>query len=300
MSATIDLRAANFDDLDAIAGIFAAEDTKWWGEPDGDADDARNELDRVVLAAGSLESGSRVAVVDGALVGVGLLVGHGHTTVAVDPASPCSDAVRLALIDWLSEHGGVQFESPSQDTERLAQLGSRGFVPCRSSFDLERPADVSDLPAPMWPSGIALAPFRLGVDDEELHSMIYEFWTDVPGHTYRPIDEWRSLILAGSWFDPDLVLVARSDGGAGPAVGCALGRTFTSKVGWVTQLGVTGAVRGLGVGRALLTEACHRLARTAGVELIGLGVEAENSNALGLYRSVGMEITREWVHCARP
>jgi hypothetical protein len=42
-----------------------------------------------------------------------------------------------------------------------------------------------------------LVPFRLGVDDEELHEMIYSFWTDVPGHTYRPIDEWRSLILAG-------------------------------------------------------------------------------------------------------
>jgi ribosomal protein S18 acetylase RimI-like enzyme len=127
-----------------------------------------------------------------------------------------------------------------------------------------------------------LVPFRLGVDDEELHEMIYSFWTDVPGHTYRPIDEWRSLILAGSWFDAALVVVARNDDGRGPLEGCAVART----------------ARGLGLGRALLIESCRRL---AGKEprIIGLGVEAENASALGLYRSVGFEIAREWIHCSR-
>jgi ribosomal protein S18 acetylase RimI-like enzyme len=33
--------------------------------------------------------------------------------------------------------------------------------------------------------------------------------------------------------------------------------------------------------------------------IIGLGVEAENANALGLYRSVGFDICREWIHCSR-
>ena len=299
VSDTIDLRVPTFDDLDAIASVVAAQDTAWWGEPDGDIDDVRDELDRAVMASGSLAAGARVALSDEAVVGVGLLFGHGHTGVSVDPAAPCAGAARLALIDWLSGNGGREFDAPSQDVDQLGQLAAHGFRPTRSSFELQRPADVADLPQPMWPPEIALAPFRPGVDDEELHDMIYSFWTDVPGHTHRPFDEWRSLFVSGSWFDPDLVVLTRSDGGAGSVVGCALNRTFNGKVGWVTQLGVARSARGLGLGRATLLEACHRLSRT-GVGMIGLGVEAENANALGLYRSVGMDIEREWVHSERP
>jgi ribosomal protein S18 acetylase RimI-like enzyme len=53
----------------------------------------------------------------------------------------------------------------------------------------------------------------------------------------------------------------------------------------------------VGLGRALLVESFHRLSAT-GVEILGLGVEAANVNALGLYRSVGLEVAREWVHCS--
>lgn len=298
MSATIELRAPSLDDLDAIASVVDGQDTAWWGEPDGDIDDVRGDLERVVLASGSLAVGARVAVLDDAVVGVGLLVGHGHTSVAVHPASASARAALPALIDWLSDNGGLQFDAPAQDAERLGQLVARGFAPVRSSFELERPAEVSDLPQPAWPSGIALTPFRSGVDDEELYDMIYAFWADVPGHTHRPFDEWRSLFVTGAWFDPALVVLARSEGGTGPVVGCAVNRTFVGKVGWVTQLGVARSARGLGLGRAILLEACHRLSRT-GVGLIGLGVEAENANALSLYRSIGMDIAREWVHCER-
>lgn len=298
MSEMVELQLATFDDLDAIARVVAAEETAWWGEPDGDVDDVRDELERVVLTVGSLEEGARLAVADGVVVGVGMLFGHGHTGISLDPASTAAGAAHLALVDWLSEHGGVQFEAPSQDTDRLARLASRGFDPVRSSFGLERGSDVSDLPSPTWPHGIALAPLRLGIDDDELHDMIYSFWTDVPGHTFRPIDEWRALMLSGSWFDPELVILARGDGGVGPVVGCALTRTFAGKMGWVSQLGVTRSARGLGLGRAILVEACHRLA-TNSIDMIGLGVEAENANALGLYRSVGLDIAREWVHCER-
>ena len=93
-------------------------------------------------------------------------------------------------------------------------------------------------------------------------------------------------------------MVARAADGAGPIVGCALGRTYTGNVGWVSQLGVARSARGLGLGRAVLLEACHRLGRKQ-PSVIGLGVEAENANALGLYRSVGMDVAREWVHCQR-
>jgi mycothiol synthase len=293
------LRPPTDGDLRAITHVVDAQDVAWWGEPDGDMDDTRDELCRVIRATGSLAAGARLAIVDGEVVGVGLLVGHGHTTLAVDPSTPRAGAVLLALVEWLSSNGGAQFDAPSQDGERLAQLASLGFIPTRSSFELERPSDVADLPDPAWPNGVVPVTFRLGVDDEELHSMIYSFWTDVPGHTHRPLDEWRALMLAGASFDPELVIAVRADDGGGPLVACASGRTFNTKIGWVSQLGVAREMRGRGLGRAVLLEACHRLARADSVELIGLGVEAENTNALGLYRSVGMEVAREYVHCSR-
>lgn len=294
----VELRPLAERDLDEVARVIDAQDTAWWGSPDGDLDDVRDEFARIARANGSLAVGARVAIADGTIVGMAALVGHGHTSVAVDPATAASTGALSALLAWLVEVGAGEIEAPSQDDQRRSLLADLGFVPVRSSFELERPGDVSDLPAPSWPEGIVPVPFRLGVDDEELHGMIYSFWTDVPGHTRRPIDEWRSLLLAGPWFDPDLVVVVRRDGGTGPLVGCALGRTFVGSVGWVSQLGVAPAARGRGLGRAILLEACHRLARRD-VEVIGLGVEAENDRALGLYRSVGMAVAREWVHWSR-
>jgi len=297
--AGLDLRAPGDADVEAIARVIDAQDIGWWGEPDGDVDDARDELERVRRATGSVEAGARVAVVGDAVVGVAMSVGHGHTSLAVDPTADDSSAVRRALITWLAGLGDdVQIESPAQDSERLGDLAALGFVPSRSSFELERPGDVTDLAGPAWPDGIEPVPFRLGVDDEELHEMIYSFWTDVPGHTYRPIDEWRSSVLAGSWFDADLIVVAREGDGHGALQGSVVARTFVGDVGWVSQLGVARTARGLGLGRALLVEACRRLGPKE-PRIIGLGVEAENSNALGLYRSVGFEITREWIHCSR-
>jgi ribosomal protein S18 acetylase RimI-like enzyme len=294
----IELRAPTERDVEAMSLVVDVQDTAWWGEADGDIDDLRHELERVELAMGSLDAGARVALAEGVLIGVALAVGHGHTSVAVDPTSPAASAARRELFGWLSGFDGVQIDSPAQDAERLSELTSLGFVPHRSSFELERPGDIVDLSEPAWPDGIVAVPFRLGIDDEELHAMIYSFWTQVPGHTDRPIDEWRAAILAGPWFDPHLVVVARADGGEGPIVGGALGRTFTGRVGWVSQLGVARSSRGQGLGRAILVEACRRLSG-GDIRIIGLGVEAENANALGLYRSVGMEIVREWVHCER-
>ena len=297
----IELRAPRSDDVEAMSLVFDAQATSWWGEPDGDIAEVRDELARVEQAMGSLAAGARVALADGAVVGVALCIGHGHTSVAVDPSSAAASAAQMALFGWLAgfdEFDGIEIESPAQDDQRLGELASIGFVPHRSSFELERHGDVIDLGEPVWPDAFVPVPFRLGVDDEELHDMIYAFWTDVAGHTHRPIDEWRTSILAGPWFDADLVVIVRDGNGDGPIVGCALGRTFTGDVGWVSQLGVAPSARGVGLGRAILIESYRRLSEKE-PKVVGLGVEAENANALAVYCSLGFEVSREWVHCKR-
>jgi ribosomal protein S18 acetylase RimI-like enzyme len=295
---SVSLRPASFADLESISRVTDAQDVAWWGAPDGDIDDTRVELDQVVEIAGSLEAGSRVAVVDDQVVGFGLLAGHGRTSTAVDPAAPDAVRARAELFAWLVAAGATEIEAPAQDAERLAAIEDVGLVPVRSSFDLERSSDISDLERPVWPDGLAVVPFRHGIDDAEAHETIYSVWLDVEGHTYRPLEEWRARLLGGPWFDDDLVVLVRRDGGEGSIAGVALVRRFAEgTVGWVSQLAVARTDRGRGLGRAVLLEACHRLGATD-VGVIALGVEAVNAAALGLYRSVGFEIAREWVHCA--
>ncbi len=297
------LRPATDDDIQALFDIQAAQDTAWWGSPDGDLGDTSAELDRVRHAMGSLEVGTRVALAerqgstDGTIVGAALLTGHGHSNLALDPEAPGAARAQRSLVAWLVETGATQIDAPAQDVERLALLAEFGLVPTRSSFELERSATLDDLGPTVWPDGIGPATFRPDRDDEEVHQMIYSVWTDVAGHTDRPLDEWRALLLHDSSFVPELAVLARRDDGAGAVAGVAMCRTFAGGIGWVHQLAVGRPDRGIGLGRALLVESFRRLSAT-GVDILGLGVEAENTNALGLYRSVGLEVAREWVHCS--
>jgi ribosomal protein S18 acetylase RimI-like enzyme len=280
-----------------VTELNQRQDVAWWGQPETDEEEAVLGLDRSRAAAGSLEAGARLALHDGMPIGVGLLVGHGQTDLAIDPTSPLAPRALEALVEWLIGSGATSFEAPAQDAGRLAVLAAAGFVPERSSFELERSVPLDDLDPPAWPPGVVTTPFRPGVDEQELHELIYSVWTDVPGHTHRALDEWRAIFIDTPSFDSALVVLARRDDVRGRLAGAALCRIFPGALGWVAQLAVGRADRGLGLGRLLLVEACHRLA-ASGVDTIGLGVEAGNTHALGLYRSVGLEVSREWVHCA--
>mgnify|MGYP001828107108 FL=1 len=299
---TVTLRPVGDDDVAVVTSVIEAQDVAWWGEPDGDADDTRLEFDRVRLASGSLGAGGRLAVHDGVAVGVALAFDHGQTTLALDPSSSASEDALATLLEWLVAHGARRVDAPVGDLSRIAAIERAGFVRERSSFELERPSDVTDLGEVSWPDGYVTDTFRVGVDDQDLHDMIYSVWTDVPGHTHRPLAEWRTLLLGGASFDPSLVVLVRrlADAVPGRIAGVAVCRTAPGGVGWVNQLAVGRPDRGVGLGRALLVEGFRRLAARDGVTLLGLGVEAENATALGLYRSVGLDVAREFIHFSSP
>ena len=293
------LRPATETDVDALAAVQSAQDIAWWGAPDGGVDELRAAIDRVRVGGGNLRDASRVAVhstpAGEVVAGFAMLFGHGQSNIAVDPACGVGDLVTERLATWLLDVGATDFEAPGHDTNRRAVFDRLGLAASRSSFELERLPTIDDLGSAVWPDGIAPAAFRHGVDDAEIHALVYSVWTDVPGHTHRPIDEWRALFLRDVAEHPELVIVARFDRGLGAAAGVALSRTFAGEVGWVSQLAVGRPARGVGLGRSLLVEAFHRLARLD-VGVLGLSVEADNAAALGLYRSVGLVVTREWVH----
>ena len=84
--------------------------------------------------------------------------------------------------------------------------------------------------------------------------------------------------------------VARSDE---RPVGWVVGRVFSDGRGWIQQLAVARAARRLGLGRALLLHALAEL-RSEGATSFALGVQGANDTAIGLYRDIGFDVTREW------
>lgn len=287
-------RAASLEDAPRLLDLSNAVDRAWWGHEETDAD----EIEQRLRLAGDLTRRTRVVDRDGRPVGYAVTFGsQGDTDVLIDPALEATSRRRVeeALLGWLVEVGADHLEAPSHDRGLLAAYARHGFVPSWSSYELERSPTLPLLPAPL-PQGVDLRAFDRAAHAGAVHALLYRFWADVAGHRHREIDEWTELFLGHGSFDPRLQVVAWR--GERP-VGVAICRVYTGDTGWVLQLGVAPEERGQGLGRALLVEATGRLAAGEGVGTVGLSVVARNEQALGLYRSVGFEVTREWVTCRR-
>jgi GNAT superfamily N-acetyltransferase len=279
-------------DVDRMVELAAACDRAWWGQPETE----RDEVEQRVRLAGDLAERTRGVVVDEELVAYAVRFGSHDTDVVLPPDldPPVRRAVEDVLLGWVRDVGVDRIEAPRQDGALLAAYARHGFEPTSSSFELERAADRPLPETPALPAGVELRPFDRDRDGPAVHTMLYRFWTEVPTHHHRDLDEWRELFLGHATYDADHQVVAWRDD---VPVGVAICRVFGGDTGWVAQLGVAPEERGSGLGRVLLLEATRRLATTDGVDVIGLAVVARNAQALGLYRSVGFEVTREWVSC---
>jgi ribosomal protein S18 acetylase RimI-like enzyme len=271
------IRRATPADRPALVALGLAEDAAWSGAPAVSAEEVGEFID-------SYEPGV-IFVRDGRVAGYAAGGEGGRTLMLVDPGDGPEPALE-ALVGWLGKLGQHEVDSYARDARRIAWLEANGFTHRRSYFDLRRGIDPP-LALAVWPSGVAIARYRPGEDDEAVHELIYvdAAWAEVPGHTERSLDAWRSTLTPDyrSW-------VARRDGR--PA-GWVAGRVFSDGRGWVEQLAVARDARSLGLGRALLLHSLAEL-QERGASSLALGVEGENENAIGLYRNVGFEVEREW------
>jgi ribosomal protein S18 acetylase RimI-like enzyme len=229
---------------------------------------------------------------DGGVAGYAALGEGGRSILLLDPSAGPASALE-ALVAWLGQHGRHEVHTYARDTPRIAWLEAHGFTHRHSSFDLQRGIDPP-LALAAWPDAIAVARYRPGVDDDAVHALIYvdAAWGEVPGHMQRSLESWRSTLTpeARGW-------VARR---AGRPVGWVVGRVFGDGRGWVDQLAVARAARGLGLGRALLLHSLADLG-SHGATAFALGVQGSNDNAIRLYRGVGFEVEREWrTYCKMP
>lgn len=280
------LRAATDEDRAAVLALGVAEETAWFGAAEVSAEEVGEWVDEEGgLAAGVVTLGP------GAEVLGFVSPGRFGTVLLADPTH--TDATMDDLIPWLlGRRADAKVLTFAGDAARVAALERHGLRHERSTFTLARPAAAGPLPDAAFPDGVDVAPYRLGEDDEAVHRLIYRDaeWAAVPGHTERDFERWRELAATNT-----ALILARRDGR--PA-GWVTGRVLDSGRGYVPTLAVATADRGRGLGRALLVRACAELQRS-GAEGLTLDVEASNETALGLYRSVGFDVEREWRILAR-
>jgi len=276
------LRPVTPADHPDVVALALAEDAAWSGAPAVSAEEA-----------GELIDSYRPGVIferDGRVAGYAAVDEGGDTILLADPGDPVSPLE--ALVAWLGERGHHQVDTYAADARRIAWLQAQGFTHRRSTFDLQRGIDPPPASA-VWPSAVTIARYRSGEDDDAVHTLIYvdAAWGEVPGHTQRSPEAWRSTITPdySGW-------VARRDG---RAIGWVVGRVFDDGRGWVEQLAVARSARGLGLGRALMLHSLAELL-SRGATSLATGVQAENEKALGLYRDIGFEVEREWRVFARP
>lgn len=275
------LRPATGDDRDAACALGVAEEIAWFGEAESSAEEVGEWIDDEQ----ALATGVVAADHDDRIRGFAS-PGRKEAIFLADPA--LTDALADELLPWLLERrDDLQLMTFAGDAARVAAFERHGLRHVRSSFSLVRFDRAGPLPEPEFPDGIDVAPYRVGDDDEAVHRLIYvdAAWAAVPGHAERDLEGWREVVkLSGS------LSLARRDG---RPVGWVAARVLDSGRGFINTLAVAVGERGRGLGRALLLRAFHDL-QAAGVRDMTLGVEAHNENALNLYRSVGMEIEREW------
>lgn len=280
------LRSANDADRDAVLALGVAEEATWFDEAEISAEEVGEWIDE----EGGVAQGV-VAVDDDGRVRGFASTGRHEPVLLADPS--LTNALADVLLPWLHERRAVaKLTTFAGDTARLTAFERHGLRHQRSSFTLARPDSAGPLPAAAFPDGIHVTPYRLGDADEAVHRLIYvdAAWASVEGHADRDLDAWRetlprcrSLFLAHRDCRP---------------VGWVAGRLLENGRGYLTSLAVATSERGRGLGRALLLHAFTDLQR-AGADGLALDVEAHNETALGLYRSVGMQIEREWRTYAR-
>jgi ribosomal protein S18 acetylase RimI-like enzyme len=272
------IRSAADGDRDAIFALGVAEETAWFGQ----AEISGEEVGEWIEEEGGVASGV-VAVDDAGRVCGFAAPGRHHAVFLADPSLLADE-----LLLWLRERCDVvRLMTFAGDTGRVVAFERNGLRHVRSSFLMARADSVGPVPAAVFPEGVEVAPYRFGDDDQAVHRLIYvdAGWGSVPGHAERGLEQWLAMVRrCRSTF------LARRDG---RPVGWVAGRVLIGGRGYVEMLAVAASERHRGLGRALLLHAFADL-QLAGARDLTLEAQADNATALGLYRSVGLEVEREW------
>jgi mycothiol synthase len=228
------------------------------------------------------------------VVGYAQLASDGTGQLVVDPRVRRHGIGRLlveALLDAARrQHVELRVWALGDSPAAHALAARTGLLASRTLLIMQRP--LADLPAPVVPAGITIAPFRVGQDEQA--------WLTVNARAFAHHPEQGSITaedlaerMGEAWFDPAGFFLARPTEAAHPG-DPVLGFHWTKEhgdlgepgLGEVYVLGVDPDAQGRGLAKALLLTGLAHL-RDSGDEVVELYVEADQPGPVGLYRSFG-------------
>jgi len=191
----------------------------------------------------------------------------------------------------------VQFQCSGKDTWKSSLLNEAGFRDLHHYFSMVRKGSLLPGKA-FWPEG-AIHRHRMfkEASDEELRDALAlsnEAFSELFNYSPWPLERLVSfrdttedvLRLTFAYFEGRLVGVCWSEDSV------PYNAEHGLKDGWIDVLAVSRPHRRRGLGKALILDGMDWLLGR-GLNVIHLGVDAENRNALGLYTSLGFSVLHE-------
>jgi mycothiol synthase len=247
----------------------------------------------------------RVAEVDGQVAGGAVVQPVGSVTVLASDGTEAfcrghilpehrGRGAGAALLRWTlaraaSEPGVRDVWTIAHDPDAVPLLEGAGFR-LAGTGELLVLDDPAAVPAAGWPAGVRLDTSLRG---GRLVAALVEACDRAYGHLPRYHGATTSQVaslLRHPDADPSLCLLAFRDGEAVGFAFCLLERRRGQLEGWVHDLGVAPAARGIGLGRALLWQGILAM-REQGAARVLLGMDAANDRARRLYQRTGFRTT---------
>lgn len=225
-----------------------------------------------------------VALYEGAIAGVSISTTGApfEAEFVVSPDARHHGLGEQLIADVLDATAGdVRIWAHGDHPDARALAARHGLVPVRELLQLRL--------EPVARAGTAadVSPFRPGVDDAEwlaVNAAAFAAHPEQGGMTQQDLD----ARIGDPWFDAADFLVARSPDGS-MAGFCWLKVEADGdgeRTGEFYAVGVAPSAQGTGLGRGLVNAGLARLA-AQGIRISSLYVEADNTAAVRLYRSVG-------------
>ncbi len=212
--------------------------------------------------------------------------GGGPAELVVHPRHRRAGLGTRLLRELLDSADGVlQVWAHGQHPGAVALAARLGLTQVRALWqmhlDLPEPP-----PAPVFPPGVAVRPFLVGVDEAEflrVNNAAFAWHPEQGGWGVEQVRERQ----AEPWFDPAGFLLAVDAGGR--LLGYHWTKRHSARLGEVYVLGVDPAAHGTGLGSALTAAGLAHLHAGGSREVI-LYVESDNAPAVRVYRRLGFTL----------